>query len=73
MSDREGLIMSRRAARASSNLMLPFIALRVHAETSGPFPRVSARTSCIFGLSDSQIHIGQYVRCVRNHGGGEQR
>jgi hypothetical protein len=46
MSDLDGWIISRRAASASSNLMLPFIALAVQAETSGPLPRVSARTSC---------------------------
>lgn len=57
MSDLDGWIMSRRAASASSNLMLPFIALAVQADTSGPLPRVSARTSCfrliVFFCEDS--------------------
>lgn len=51
MSDLDGWMISRRAASASSNLMLPSIALAVQAETSGPLPRVSARTSfCLIVL-----------------------
>ena len=38
-------MISRRAARASSNFVLPSIALRVQAETSAPFPSDAASTS----------------------------
>jgi len=38
-------MISRRAARASSNFVFPSIALRVQAETSAPFPSDAASTS----------------------------
>ena len=59
-------MMERRAARASSILMLPFMALAVQAETSGPLPSVSARTSC-----EEDVVVGG--RSKRSRGDGLRR